>query len=284
MNEVRVALPTLGFSTRVLRAGTGAPILLLHGNPDNAGEWRPLIKVLDGTGACMAPDLPGFGQCDEPPLSFDYSLAAHEAFLDELLGALGVSQPVILVVHDIGGIFGVAWAAKHLDRICGVVITNTVVFENFPWFSQARTWARTDWLGRTQAEARMWLIGLAGGALFRKVFGGLSPELPPTELARITQEFALDGKAKRSTLRLFRQMIPNEYFTGMDAAVRTLIARVPVRVVWGLGDPYIPDRFAASFPGVKIERVAGGGHWVPISSAAKVAAAVFAIQSGSQSP
>jgi pimeloyl-ACP methyl ester carboxylesterase len=278
-DETRVVLSASGFSTRVLRAGSGQPVLLLHGNPDSAGEWRHVLAALNGAGRCFAPDLPGFGACDEPPASFDYSRAAHDAFLDELLATLGIGnrERLVLVVHDIGGAIGIPWAAKRLDRIRGLVITNTVVFERFPWFPIAHTWARTDWLGRVRAEAGMWALGRADGRLFRRIFGRASPELGADDIARMTREFALDPKSKRSTLRLFRQMLGHEFLEGADAQVRELVARVPVRVVWGEGDPYIPSSYAGSFQGATVELHPHAGHWVPITRAASVAAAVAAV-------
>src|SRR5262249_8277611 len=86
----RVTLARIGVAARVLRAGTGAPVVLLHGNPDNANEWRPVLRELAGAGRALAPDLPGFGAGDEPPASFDYSRAAFERFFDELLVASGI--------------------------------------------------------------------------------------------------------------------------------------------------------------------------------------------------
>jgi pimeloyl-ACP methyl ester carboxylesterase len=79
-------------------------------------------------------------------------------------------------------------------------------------------------------------------------------------------------------------MVPPAYFRGVDAAVRELIARVPVRVVWGLGDPYIPRRYADAFVGAKLEIVDKGGHWIPITAAARVAAAVEAIVASAANP
>jgi pimeloyl-ACP methyl ester carboxylesterase len=43
-------------------------------------------------------------------VSFDYSVASQVAFVDELLSALEISEPVLLIVHDIGGVMGIAWA------------------------------------------------------------------------------------------------------------------------------------------------------------------------------
>jgi haloalkane dehalogenase len=90
----------------------------------------------------------------------------------------------VIVVHDIGGVVGIPWAARHRERLRGVVITNTVIFERFPWFPVARTWASRGRLGRARAALGMWLLGRAGGRLFRRIFGRISPELPPVPPCR----------------------------------------------------------------------------------------------------
>src|SRR5262249_37752092 len=161
-----------------------------------------------------------------------------------LATTLDLKEPLILVVHDIGGVMGIPWAVEHLDRIRGVLITNSVVFERFPWFGVARLWAREDPWGRAQAGLRMRLVGAAGRLVFATVFGRISAELPPADLERMTREFAMNPKAKRSTLRLFRRMIPPAFFDGFDSMVARIVAKVPTRILWGRGDPYIPERYA----------------------------------------
>ena len=277
MVEKRVHLSSIPLTTRVLVSGAGSPVLLLHGSPDSASEWTRVMNALDGDRACFAPDLPGLGACEEPPETFDYSRAAINQFIDELVSALDIREPLILVVHDIGGVMGIPWAAEHLDRIRGVVITNSVVFERFPWFGVAKVWARSDPLGRAQAALRMRLVGAGGGFLFRRVFGRISPELPPADLERMTYEFAMNPAAKRSTLRLFRQMVPPEFFDGFDSMVARIVAKVPTRIVWGQGDPYIPERYANRFSGAQLTVQGRAGHWVPISSANEVAKAIKAL-------
>jgi len=235
------------------------------------------MNALDGAHSCFAPDLPGLGASEEPPNSFDYSRAALNVFLDDLVTALEIREPLVLVVHDIGGVMGIPWAAEHLDRIRGVVITNSVVFERFPWFGVARVWARKDPLGRAQANLRMRLVGAGEGLLFRRVFGRISPELPPADLERMTREFAMNPKAKTSTLRLFRQMVPSAFFDGVDSMVARIVATVPTRIIWGRGDPYIPERYSKAFAGAHVTMLEHAGHWVPISSANEVAAAIRAL-------
>ena len=64
---------------------------------------------------------------------------------------------------------------------------------------------------------------------------------------------------------------------GVDGMVTRIIARVPTRVVWGRGDPYIPERYASAFPGAPPKLLDRAGHWVPISSPDEVAAAIRAV-------
>jgi pimeloyl-ACP methyl ester carboxylesterase len=273
----RIDLGPLGFSTRMLSSGSGPTTLLLHGNPDSASEWEPLMAALGSERRCLAPDLPGFGESDEPPPAFDFSRAAHIHFVDRALEASNVRDKLILVVHDIGGIVGLAWAAQNLDRLAGVVVTNTVAFESFRWFALARAWGDDTRSGRLRARLRMWAMGLAGGRLFQRVFQRTCPELAPGDVARMTREFALSPRAKRATLRLFRQITRPNFFDGYGAMVARIAAAVPTRVVWGEPDPFIPAAYAHAFGDAVVEVVPGAGHWTPLTASAQVAAAVRAV-------
>src|SRR5882724_11787388 len=106
--ERLVTLPGIGVTTRVLEAGSPEqPVaLLLHGNPDNAEQWVPVMSRLAATHRCIAPDIPGYGKSPEPPARFDYSVPAQIAFIDELLGVLDLTGRVLLIVHDVGGVMG----------------------------------------------------------------------------------------------------------------------------------------------------------------------------------
>jgi haloalkane dehalogenase len=130
----RLALPELGISTRVLVAGTGPVVLMFHGNPDNADEWTLLIERLAGRYRCIAPDFPGYGESPEPPASFTYSLADQMRFVDAVLRAMAVAEPVILVVHDTGGMVGTAWAAANSTGYAGWLSPIPWRSKGFPGF------------------------------------------------------------------------------------------------------------------------------------------------------
>lgn len=181
MNPIRpderaILMDALGLRTRVIDAGRGPVVVMLHGNPDNADEWRPLIEQLAPRHRCIAPDFPGYGHATLPT-TFRYTLAEQVQFLDAVLDAMRIAEPFVLVVHDTGGMVGSAWAAANPQRLRGFMVTNTVAFERFPWFALARQWGNASWLGRARAALGMHALGLQHGALFRRVFGSQSPQL-----------------------------------------------------------------------------------------------------------
>src|SRR3712207_5949079 len=128
----------------VAEAGDGPPVVLLHGNPDTHTVWGPVVARLAATHRCIAPDLPGFGRSRAPD-DLDCSLAGQGAFVRDLLAALELPR-VHLVVHDVGGPHGLAFASEHADRIHTLTIFNTNFFPDYRWHFWARVW-RTRVLG-----------------------------------------------------------------------------------------------------------------------------------------
>jgi pimeloyl-ACP methyl ester carboxylesterase len=272
-----ICLPELGISTRVLEAGSGPVVLMLHGNPDNADEWARLMGKLADRYRCIAPDFPGYGKSPEPPASFSYSLKDQMWFVDAVLQAMRIAAPVILVVHDTGGMVGTAWAAANLGRLRGMVITNTVAFADFPWFPIARQWGDTSPAGRTRSSLGMAALGLRGGALFKRIFGAQCPQLGEDELKRFAESFATNRDAKRTTLRQFRQFMQPGFFAEFAAMRERILERVPCRVVWGDKDKFIPVRFAHAFGSKQVRILPDAGHWVALTAPETLAAEVEAI-------
>src|SRR6266567_4370776 len=100
----RRRVPVLDTDMAYVDTGAGDPIVLLHGNPTSSFLWRNIIPHLEGRGRCIAPDLIGMGDSDKLPSSGPgrYRFVEHRAYLDGLLAALGVTERVMLVVHDWG--------------------------------------------------------------------------------------------------------------------------------------------------------------------------------------
>jgi len=209
ITETTCTLHPLGFDVRVLMAGEGPVVLMLHGNPDCADEWRNAIARLSDRFRCIAPDFPGYGKSPQVPASFAYDRAAHVAFVDALLNAVQASDPIIVIVHDIGGFAGIPWADANLERVRGLVITNTVAYEGFDWFYPPTLWGDSSPLGRARARLAMFAIGLNHGALFRKGFANQSPQLSASEIDRVTHHFATNRHAKNATIWQFVNRRPH---------------------------------------------------------------------------
>jgi haloalkane dehalogenase len=150
------------------------------------------------------------------------------------------------------------------------VVTNTVAFEDFRWFPIARMWGSGGW----RARAGMFAMGLGNAALFRRTFAGLCPELAPQDLDRMAHEFAQNGVAKRSTLRLFGQMTRPGFFDGYAEMLSRLSSSVPVHVVWGEPDAFIGPQWAERFGAATLDRPPGAGHFVPLGAPGAVAQAI----------
>jgi pimeloyl-ACP methyl ester carboxylesterase len=106
-----------GTTLAYLIAGSGEPIVLLHGYAQTSHMWRPLIARLAQTHTVIAPDLRGFGRSAKPENGYDKKTMAQD--VRALAASLGVGR-VGIVGHDIGLMVAYAYAAQHpgeIDRI-----------------------------------------------------------------------------------------------------------------------------------------------------------------------
>lgn len=103
-------------------AGTGSPIVFLHGNPTSSHVWRNVIPQLADRGRCLAPDLIGMGSSGKPDIA--YRFADHARYVDAWFEALDL-RDVVLVGYDWGGVLALDWARRHPDRVRGVVVFET---------------------------------------------------------------------------------------------------------------------------------------------------------------
>jgi haloalkane dehalogenase len=107
-------------------AGTGDPIVFLHGNPTSSYLWRNVIPHVAGHSRCLAPDLVGMGDSGKSP-SGSYRFVDHARYLDAWFETLGLSRNVVLVVHDWGSALGFHWARRHPERMKGVAYMEAIV-------------------------------------------------------------------------------------------------------------------------------------------------------------
>ena len=110
-------------------AGTGDPVVFLHGNPTSSYLWRNVIPHVSGKARCIAPDLIGHGDSDklDDPGPGSYRFVEHREYLDGLLDQLDLGDRVHLVVHDWGSALGFDWANRHRNRVTGIAYMEAIV-------------------------------------------------------------------------------------------------------------------------------------------------------------
>jgi len=118
-----------GLDYHYLDEGSGAPVVMVHGNPSWSFYYRNLVLSLRDRYRCIVPDHIGCGFSDKPGDDrYDYTLSRRVDDLERLLEHLEIRENITLVVHDWGGMIGMGFAVRHPERISRLVILNTGAF------------------------------------------------------------------------------------------------------------------------------------------------------------
>jgi pimeloyl-ACP methyl ester carboxylesterase len=109
--------------------GMGDPIIMIHGNPTWSFYFRTLIRALYSEYRTIVPDHIGCGLSDKPDSKiYDYRLKDRVDDIEALLAFLDVREKITLILHDWGGMIGMAYAMRHPESIERLVIMNTAAF------------------------------------------------------------------------------------------------------------------------------------------------------------
>ncbi|MCD6526933.1 MAG: alpha/beta fold hydrolase [Desulfuromonas sp.] len=118
-----------GINYHYMDEGQGEAVVMLHGNPSWCFYYRHLALALKSSHRVIVPDHIGCGLSDKPDDSrYTYTLTQRVADLEQLLEHLEISEQITLVVHDWGGMIGMAYATRYPNRIKKLVILNTGAF------------------------------------------------------------------------------------------------------------------------------------------------------------
>jgi len=122
-----------------VRAGSGPPVVLLHGWPQTWYEWRHVIPALAERHTVIAPDLRGLGDTSRPETGYDKRTVAGDVWrlVRDHLGF----ERFHLVGHDWGGPTAYALAAAHPEAVTTLAILDVVIPGDGGDFSQGgRRW------------------------------------------------------------------------------------------------------------------------------------------------
>src|SRR5205823_7413351 len=108
-----------GAKVHYVDAGTGSPVILLHGLADDIGVWESAIAPLAAKYRVVALDQIGFGRSDKPLLN--YRVSTFVDFLDGFLNELKIER-ASLVGNSFGGWIAAAFTLAHPERVERLVL------------------------------------------------------------------------------------------------------------------------------------------------------------------
>jgi pimeloyl-ACP methyl ester carboxylesterase len=240
-------------------AGSGEPVLLLHGFPQSASCWRHQIPALAGSHHVVAPDWPGFGRSDPPSTAptYDNEVERIERFVQRLGW-----QRFNLFAHDYGGFIGLGYAIRHPERVQRLALLNTrahgIFRPRFYRFSLCQHWIAN--LPAPSAAARHApLRALHHRALARyRANGSFDTDLEAEYLGW------MDTPQGRQTFWEFFAHYPVPAVPWLSEQLGSI--RCPTTVIWGDRDPYIPfataRELADGIPDATLIRLRGADHYV----------------------
>jgi len=255
-----------GVRLHYLDEGRGEPLVMLHGNPTWSFHYRHLIHGLSGRYRTIVPDHVGCGLSDKPGDDrYEYVLERRVRDLETLLDHLGIDGNVTVVAHDWGGMIGLAWALRHLDRVSRLALFNTAGFGLPP--GRALPWQ----IAVVRRLPRFELPVRGFNAFVRGALAGC-PMRPLEPLARRAYLAPYDSWANRIAVQRFVDDIPlapgDRSFGVVDEVSRNLerIAARPVFIGWGAHDFVFDDSFLAEWrrrvPHAEVHRFPDAGHYV----------------------
>lgn len=111
-----------GHKIRYTVAGSGKPLLLIHGFGASLGHWQKNIPVLADAGyQVFALDLLGFGGSDKAPLN--YTLELWESQITDFWTEF-INQPTVFVGNSIGALLALMLVTNHPEISAGGVLIN----------------------------------------------------------------------------------------------------------------------------------------------------------------
>ena len=241
--------------------GSGAPIVFLHGYLMGANLWDPVVQRLAGEFRCITPELP-FGAHPTPMApDADLTTAGLGRLVADFLQALDLRE-VTLVGNDSGGAIAQVVAARHPQRLGGLVLASCDAFDNYPprlfrpLIAAARMGALTLLLASLKARPARSLPS---------AYGWLTHRQPPHELIDgwIANYFA-DKAVRRDTRRLTAAMGEDAFMSQIAPELARFTK--PGLLAWAADDKFFPlehaRRLAGILPDARIELIEGSRTWV----------------------
>ena len=240
-------------------AGSGPPLLLLHGIANSSETWARVAPLLSERFTVIAPDLLGHGQSATP--RGDYSLGAHASGARDVATALG-HERVTVVGPSLGGGLAMQFAYQFPERTERLVLVSSGgLGREVHLLLRAASLPGADYLLPALTSQRLVGLGRELGGLLAGVGLQLAGDLGV--LARGFAELDNAG-SRRAFLHTLRAVVEPGGQRVSATNRLGLASRLPTLIVWGEDDSIIPVAHGASaheaMPGSRFVVFEGSGH------------------------
>ena len=245
-------------------AGSGFPVVLLHGWPQSWHEWRHIIPGLSERFRVIAPDLRGLGDSSRPAAGYDKKTIGNDIWR-LVHDVLGISE-FYLAGHDWGGPTAYAVAAAHPEAVRKLAILDvTIPGDGSPNISQGgRRWHHAFQQTLDLPEALVTGREDIYFGWFYRNYGARPDALSEADIAEYLRTYRQPG-ALRAGFSYYRA-IPQDI---ADNATTAATFKLPMPVLalggdgpWGRGTEVVESlrRLAVDVQGGVVENC---GHWMP---------------------
>jgi pimeloyl-ACP methyl ester carboxylesterase len=248
-----------GFELHYAEAGSGEPLVLLHGWPQHWWMWRDLIGPLAERYRVIAPDLRGHGWSDKPRSSYRKAELATDVVT--LLDRLGLDR-VRLAGHDWGAITSLLVAASHPERIERMVAMSVP----HPWQRKPDPVAMAATTYQLVLAGPWGRFAIQNGFMRQMLKAGRSiGSFSPDEI-EMYEAIQREPDAVRASVQMYRTFITREMGDWLRG--RFVPARLTVPTLWLVGEHDIlakraDDGYRDHTDDMTLERVAGANHFMP---------------------
>ena len=239
--------------------GEGEVLLFVHGTPSWSFEFRNVIKFLSKKYRCIAIDHIGFG-LSEKPAKYDYTVQNHTASLLKLITHLQLNQFTMLV-HDFGGIIGLAAAEQIPEKIKGLVILNTWCrsIQDEPEYKKMKVI-----LGSPLMPLLYRYLNFSAKYILPAAFGERS-RLTPEIHQHFLRPFS-KASERNGTIAFAKSLLRDQDYYASIGKKLSILKDKPVLIIWGMKDEFITEKhllwMQEQFPGSKVVRYDDAGHFV----------------------
>ena len=251
----------VGKTMHLMEKGQGKPIVMVHGNPMWGYLYKKVLDGLDDSRKYIIPDLIGFGFSEKITLH-EHSLEAHSNWMAKFFKSIK-EERIGLVVHDWGGMIGIAGAMKAGKKIDGLVVMNTAITAPKDGFKP--TWFHN--LSQVPLISSVLFRGLNFPLSFLNRFAHVPGSFDSQTMKAYKYPFR-KLKDNSGPLALAR-MVPNSMqhpSVPLEQEIEAYLQSYtgPAQIVWGMNDPVmwkLRRRTSRLLPQAKIVKTQAG-HFV----------------------